>query len=353
MQDIITKRQNFNIFILIGWWLKMELTQLGEFALIDLIKKDTIYNKENIVIGIGDDAAVLIPNPQQLQLITTDMLVENVHFDLSTSSARQLGYKAIAVNISDIAAMGGLPKHVVISIALPKHLSVSFVLDLYEGMKEICQEFAVNIVGGDTVASPQGLVINVTVIGEVEPERLQRRSGANNGELIVVTGTLGDSGCGLDLLSQGVWKDYAFYQPLVMRHLTPRPQVKAGSCLAAYGATSMNDISDGLASEANEIARASNVGMIIYEERIPLSPEVVAAALKLGKAGAHYALYGGEDYQLLFTISPENFEKISQTDLGVTLTAIGEVREESHGVLLAAKDGTTSLLEPKGYNHFR
>ncbi len=353
MQDIITKRQNFNIFILIGWWLKMELTQLGEFALIDLIKKDTIYNKENIVIGIGDDAAVLIPNPQQLQLITTDMLVENVHFDLSTSSARQLGYKAIAVNVSDIAAMGGLPKHVVISIALPKHLSVSFVLDLYEGMKEICQEFAVNIVGGDTVASPQGLVINVTVIGEVEPERLQRRSGANNGELIVVTGTLGDSGCGLDLLSQGVWKDYAFYQPLVMRHLTPRPQVKAGACLAACGATSMNDISDGLASEANEIARASNVGMIIYEERIPLSPEVIAAALKLGKAGAHYALYGGEDYQLLFTISQEKFEKISQADLGVTLTVIGEVREESHGVLLAAKDGTTSLLEPKGYNHFR
>jgi thiamine-monophosphate kinase len=353
MQDIITKKRNSNTFILIGWWLKMELTQLGEFALIDLIKKDTVYNKENVVLGIGDDAAVLIPNPQQLQLITTDMLVENVHFDLRTSSARQLGYKAIAVNVSDIAAMGGLPKHVVISIALPKNLSVGFVLGLYEGMKEICQDFGVNIVGGDTVASPQGLVINVTVIGEVEPERLQRRSGANAGELIVVTGTLGDSGCGLDLLSQGVWEDYAFYQPLVMRHLTPMPQVKVGFRLASYGATSMNDISDGLASEANEIARASKVGMIIYEERIPLSPEVDAAALKLGKAGVHYALYGGEDYQLLFTISPEKFEKISQADLGVTLTVIGEVREERHGVLLAAKDGTTSLLEPKGYNHFR
>jgi thiamine-monophosphate kinase len=331
----------------------MELAQLGEFALIDLIKKDTIYNKKNVVLGIGDDAAVLIPTPHRLQLITTDMLVENVHFDLHTSSARQLGYKSIAVNVSDIAAMGGLPKHVVISIALPKNLSVDFVLSLYEGMKEICHEFGVNIVGGDTVASPQGLVINVTVMGEVEPEKLQRRSGASAGELIVVTGTLGDSGCGLDLLLQGVWKDYDFYQPLVMRHLTPKPQVKAGSQLASYGATSMNDISDGLASEANEIARASKVGMMIYEEKIPLSPEVNAAALKLGKTGAHYALYGGEDYQLLFTISPEKFTLLSEANLGLTLTVIGEVKEYNHGVILAAEDGTISLLEPKGYNHFR
>jgi len=331
----------------------MELSQLGEFALIDLIKKDTICNKKNLVIGIGDDAAAFIPAPHQLQLITTDMLVENVHFDLRTTSARHLGYKSIAVNLSDIAAMGGLPTHVVISIALPKDLSVDFVIALYEGMKEICYEFGVNIVGGDTVSSPHGLVINVTAIGEVEPEKLQRRSGASVGELIVVTGTLGDSGCGLDLLLQGTWKDYDFYQPLVTRHVTPKPQVKAGSLLASYGATSMNDISDGLASEANEIARASKVGMIIYEKEIPLSPEVNSAALKLGKAGAHYALYGGEDYQLLFTILPEKFNLLSQAELGLTLTVIGEVKEQSHGVLLAAEDGTASLLEPKGYNHFR
>jgi thiamine-monophosphate kinase len=353
MQDFITIKKNFNTFRLIGWWLKMELTQLGEFALIDLIKKDTIYDKKNVVLGIGDDAAVFIPTPQQLQLITTDMLVESVHFDLRTSSARQLGYKSIAVNLSDIAAMGGLPKHVVISIALPKDLSVDFVLDLYEGMKEICHEFGVNIVGGDTVSSPRGLVINVTAMGEVEPEKLQRRSGASDGELIVVTGTLGDSGCGLDLLLQRGWEDYDFYQPLLTRHLTPKPQVKAGSLLAFYGTTSMNDISDGLASEANEIARASKVGMIIYKEKIPLSPEVNAAALKLGKAGVHYALYGGEDYQLLFTISPEKFKLLLKADPGLKLTVIGEVREHSHGVLLAAEDGTTSLLEPKGYNHFR
>lgn len=331
----------------------MELTQLGEFALIDLIKKDTIYNGKSVVLGIGDDAAVYIPTPHQLQLITTDMLVERVHFDLRTSSARQLGYKCIAVNLSDIAAMGGLPKHVVISIALPKDLSVDFVLSLYEGMKEICHEFGVNIVGGDTVSSLQGLVINVTAIGEVEPEKLQRRSGASDGELIVVTGTLGDSGCGLDLLMQGGWEEHNFYQPLLMRHLAPRPQVKAGSLLASYGTTSMNDISDGLASEANEIAQASSVGMIIYEDKIPLSSEVNSAALQLSKAGTQYALYGGEDYQLLFTIPPDKYKLLSQADLGLVLTVIGEVREQSHGVQLMARNGVTSLLEPKGYNHFR
>ena len=330
----------------------MERARLGEFALIDLIKKDTIYNKKNVVIGIGDDAAAFIPTPHQLQLITTDMLVENVHFDLRTPSARQLGYKSIAVNLSDIAAMGGFPRQVVISIALPKDLSVDFVVDLYAGMKEICHEYGVNIVGGDTVSSPRGLIINVTAIGEVEPQKLQRRSGASVGELIVVTGTLGDSGCGLDLLSQGAWEEYDFYQPLVTRHVMPQPQVKAGPLLASYGATSMNDISDGLASEANEIAKASNVGMLIYEEKIPLSLEVHTAACLLGKNELNYGLYSGEDYQFLFTISPEKYKLLSQADLGLSFTVIGEVKVHSHGVLLGKKDGTAALLEAKGYNHF-
>jgi thiamine-monophosphate kinase len=330
----------------------MEIKQLGEFALIDLIKVGTIHNKENVVIGIGDDAAALIPAPHQLQLITTDMLVEMVHFDLSTTSAWQLGYKSIAVNLSDIAAMGGKPTHVVISIALPSYLSVDFVVSLYEGMKEICHEFGINIIGGDTVSSPNGLVINVTAMGEVDPKKLQRRSGAGVGELLVVTGTLGDSGCGLELLQQGKWTEHEFFQPLVTRHVTPRPQVTAGAMLASFGSTSMNDISDGLASEANEIARASHVGMRIYAKKIPLSSEVRAAALALGKDGLGYALYGGEDYQLAFTISPQQFSLLSQANLGIGLTVIGEVIEERHGVLLVDEDGTESLLEPKGYNHF-
>ncbi len=332
---------------------KMELKQLGEFSLIDKIKENTIHHSESVVIGIGDDAAALKPTVEQLQLVTTDMLVEGIHFDLSTSSAWQLGYKAIAVNISDIAAMGGIPRHAVISIALPKTLAVEFVVSLYDGMKEICREFDVNIVGGDTVASPNGLVINVTVIGEVQPEKLQRRSGASVGELVVVTGTLGDSGCGLDLLSKEDWRQYGFAPPLVTRHLMPRPQVIAGPRLAMVGSTSMNDISDGLASEANEIAMASAVGMRIYADSLPLSSELQEAAAMLGKSAVEYALYGGEDYQLLFTIRPKQFELAVQSDIGANITVIGEVIEQSQGVLLVAGDGQASLLEAKGYNHFR
>jgi thiamine-monophosphate kinase len=331
----------------------MELKQLGEFALIDLIKKDTIVHKENVALGIGDDAAVLIPTPQQFQLITADMLVEGIHFDLCTSSAKQLGFKAIAVNLSDIAAMGGVPKHVVVSIALPGYLSVDFVVSLYEGMKEICREFGVNIVGGDTVSSPKGLIINVTAMGEVVPEHVQRRSGASVGELIVVTGTLGDSGCGLDLLMKGQWQELAFALPLVTKHLTPIPQVKMGFLLASLGSTSMNDISDGLASEVNEIAAASKVGMRIYGERVPLSPESNQAASLLGKSALDYALYGGEDYQLVFTISPDKFKCLSEMKIDVALTAIGEVVEQNQGIVLVDKDGEVSALEPRGYNHFR
>ncbi|SFL97387.1 thiamine-phosphate kinase [Pelosinus propionicus] len=331
----------------------MDFKQLGEFALIDLIKVDAIHNKDNVVIGIGDDAAALIPAPHQLQLVTTDMLVEMVHFDLSTTSAWQLGYKSIAVNLSDIAAMGGKPTHVVISIALPSYLSVDFVVSLYEGMKEICHEFGVNIVGGDTVASPNGLVINVTAMGEVDPKNLQRRSGASVGDLVVVTGALGDSGCGLELLQQGTWTEHEFFQPLVLRHVTPRPQVAAGAMLASFGSTSMNDISDGLASEVNEIAAASQVGIRIYAKMIPLSAEVCAAAGALGKDGLEYALYGGEDYQLVFTIPSQQLSLISQADLGIKLTVIGEVIEQRHGVLLVDEEGVELQLEPKGYDHFR
>ena len=331
----------------------MQLEQLGEFALIDLIKQDTINRADSVVIGIGDDAAVLKPTPGRLQLVTTDMLVEKVHFDLSTTSAWQLGYKAIGVNLSDIAAMGGVPRHVVISIALPKPLSVDFVVSLYDGMKEICHEFGVNIVGGDTVSSPCGLVINVTVLGDVEPDQLQRRSGASVGELVVVTGTLGDSACGLELLIQTDWQKYDFASPLIIRHLVPKPQVRQGPMLAALGSMSMNDISDGLASEVNEIARASQVGMRINSSQLPLSPELQAAAPLLKKTAIEYALYGGEDYQLVFTIAPEQFKVLEQVDIGTRLTVVGEVVDQCQGILLVAEDGSTSALEAQGYNHFR
>ena len=331
----------------------MELKQLGEFGLIDLIKQSTINDDSSVVVGIGDDAAVLLPAPRQLQLVTTDMLVENVHFNLETTSPWQLGYKSVAVSFSDIAAMGGIPKQVVVSIALTKETPVDFMINLYQGMKEICREFHANIVGGDTVSSPSGIVINVCVIGEVEPANLVKRSGAQPEDLVVVTGTLGNSGAGLDLLANGNWEEYDFAFPLVTAHLTPHPQVKAGPMLASFGANSMDDISDGLASEANEIASASRVGMEIYAAKVPVSAELGRASEITGKSPLDYALYSGEDYQLVFTISPEKFKEIASSKLEFALTVVGNVVSPEKGVVLVAEDGQSSVLAPKGYNHFR
>mgnify|MGYP001192700877 CR=1 FL=1 len=329
----------------------MELKQLGEFGLIDLLKDNTIVDPASVVIGIGDDAAVLLPTPRQLQLLATDMLVETVHFDLNTTSPWQLGYKAIAVNLSDIAAMGGTPKHVVISLGMPKNLPVDFVLNLYEGMKEICRQFGVNIVGGDTVASPHGVVINVAVTGEVDPTHLQRRSGAKPGDLLVVTGVLGNSAAGLDLLTRGNWEEHEFAWPLVTSHLTPQPQVKAGKIIAGY-ATSMNDISDGLASEANEIALASQVGIRLFAQQIPVTAALQTAGDFFGKSALDYALFGGEDYQLLFTVEPEQYKMLEIADLGQELTVIGEITEGPAHVELVQKNGEVKALAARGYNHF-
>jgi thiamine-monophosphate kinase len=328
----------------------MKLKEVGEFGLIDLIKQNTLVDPADVVVGIGDDAAVYVPAAGRYELLTTDMLVENVHFDLAKTTAWQLGYKAVAVNLSDIAAMGGQPRHAVVSIGLPPHLEVDDVVELYNGMKEICREFRVNIIGGDTVSSPGGLVINIGVVGAVEPEKLLRRSGARPGDLVVVTGTLGDSACGLDLLFRQGWEEFGFAWPLVSAHLTPRPQMAVGPTLAAFGATSADDISDGLASEAHELARASGVSLRLYADKIPLSAEVVQAAAMLGKKPLDYALFGGEDYQLVFTIGAEDFDRLPNGP--VLFTAVGEVLG-GQGVLLVDAAGASTELEPRGYNHFR
>jgi thiamine-monophosphate kinase len=329
----------------------MNLRDVGEFGLIDLIKEKTIVDPANVVAGIGDDAAVYRPAPGMYQLLTTDMLVENIHFLLASTTPWQLGYKAIAVNLSDIAAMGGRPRHAVVSLGLPPRLPVEFVVALYDGMKEICREFAVNIVGGDTVASPYGLVINAAVTGEVEPAALLRRSGASPGDAVVVTGTLGDAAGGLDLLLKGDWEKHDFAWPLVTAHLTPRPRVATGRLLAGWGATSADDISDGLASEAHEIAAASGVGVRLYADRIPLSSQLTAAAALLGKPSLDYALYGGEDFQLVFTIGQDKLGRLAGK--GGPLTVVGEVTAREDGVVLMAADGAAAPLTPRGYNHFR
>lgn len=327
----------------------MKLRDVGEFGLIDIIAPGTIVNGAGVVTGIGDDAAVLVPAAGKYQLLTTDMLVEDVHFTLATTSLRQLGYKALVVNISDIAAMGGIPRHAVVAVALPPRLEVEAVVALYDGLKEAGREFTVNIVGGDTVSSREGLVINVTLLGEAGPHGVIRRSGAQVGDVVGVTGTLGDAAAGLALLAAGAGDKYDFAPPLLAAHRQPRPQVAAGLALAAAGVSSMDDISDGLASEAHEIARASGVGLRLQAEAVPLSPAVRAAAAALGRPALDWALYGGEDFQLVFTISPD---RLAAAAVPVPITVIGEVVPPAQGVVLVTRQGTVPL-EARGYNHFR
>ncbi|MBU2702923.1 thiamine-monophosphate kinase [Sporomusaceae bacterium BoRhaA] len=329
----------------------MKIKSVGEFGLIDILKEDTIYHPANVVVGIGDDAAVLLPTPRHLQLMTTDMLVENVHFTMKTTLPQQLGYKSMAVSFSDIAAMGGKPCHAVVSIAIPPETDVDFMINLYQGMKEICREYAVNIVGGDTVSTHHELVINVTVTGEVDAAQLVRRAGAQVGDIVAVTGTLGNSSMGLALLSKGQWEDYPFAWPLVTAHLTPKPLVGPGQRLGKMGATSMNDISDGLASEMNEIASASKVGVRLEQTKLPLSKELLEATERIDLSALDCALYGGEDYQLVFTMNPADFSCLTEESVGCAFTAIGEV-VEGEEVILLDKEGQSSVLKPRGFNHF-
>lgn len=328
----------------------MRLSAVGEFGLINIIKQNTINDHATVRCGIGDDAAVLKPTGNMLQLATTDMLVQDVHFSLATIGPWQLGYKALAVNISDIAAMGGLPRHALISVALPRAVSVAFVEQLYAGLKAIAAQYALNIVGGDTVSSPVGIVINVTVLGEAEQDRVIYRSGAREGDWLVVSGTLGDSAGGLHILREQL--DFAGGEPLVQAHLLPEPQVELGRLCARYQVHALNDISDGLASELHEICAASGCGAVIYQDRLPLSRELGTLAAFTGQAAADYALYGGEDYQLLFTARPETVQRMLQDNPKIKLTVVGETAAKETGVVLVDERGSSMPLLPGGYNHF-
>lgn len=332
------------------------IKNVGEFGLINILKEGTIVTPDTVRTGIGDDAAAYFPAPGHLQLLTTDMLVETIHFKRHYMTAWQLGYKSMAVNISDIAAMGGTPRHAVVSIAIPPQTPVEYIQELYQGMKAICHRYEVNIVGGDTVSSPDYMVINVTLTGEVPTEQIVLRSGAREGDKVVVTGRLGDSAAGLAWLDYGDWRQAAGAEKisaLIQAHLQPEPQVQIGRLVACFGATAMNDISDGLASEANEIAQASGVTICLKREAVPVSPAAEMTAGFFNRDTADYALFGGEDYQLVFTMSAANLAKMQAAHPELPLTAVGEVTGTGPAVYLLNRQGESQLLESRGYNHFR
>ncbi len=334
----------------------MELSALGEFGLIDLIEIPN-YAPEQIILGIGDDCAVLPFDETQYQLVSCDLLVEDIHFIRKRISARQLGYKAIAVNLSDVAAMGGKPVHVLLSVALPPDYTVEEWQQFYQGVQEICAKYQVNVIGGDTTSSSEKLTINVTVLGLVEKKHLHLRRDAKPGDVIFVTGDLGGSRAGLELvLDTTINVNEADRQRLWQAHCQPEPcceEILALNELAGASLHALNDISDGLLSECREIAQASQVSMVLQPEQIPVEAACSRLAVQLGADGLRWAMTGGEDYQLVGTMEAAQAETICEQyaqQTGKCLVIIGTV-ECGSGVWLE-QQGKRQVAEKRGYDHF-
>lgn len=324
----------------------MKISDIGEFGFIDAIKADTLYHKKNVVVGIGDDGAVYTTTPGWQQVAVIDTMVQNSHFIIGqTATWHDVGFKAVASNLSDIAAMGAVPTHIVLSTALAPQMEVDDVVEMYRGIKDICRAYEVNILGGDTVMSKEGVVITVAAFGEIEAGKALLRSGAQSGDIIAVSHTIGDSAGGLDVLLAG----QDGYEALKKSHQYPEPQISLGRLLVQHHCHSLNDISDGLASESNEIAKASGVELVIDRDKVPTSDGLKAWAASSGKDIWKFVFNGGEDYELVFTMAPADFQAL-QADYPA-VTAIGTVRPGPGRVLLR-HDGGEQVLPPTGWTHF-
>ena len=325
----------------------MKLNELGEFGLIDRIAARASRNAL-VKIGIGDDAAAIEPTAGLVTLITTDMLVEGVHFDLAFSDPVTLGRKSLAVNLSDIAAMGGIPRHFLLSLAIPNYISVDFLDGFIDGMLDMGDRFGASIIGGDTSSSENGLIISVTVMGEQSPDLVVARRGAQPGDLICVTGTLGDSALGLALLKKGIRAGTP-----TSRHLDPLPRVIEGKKLAeARLPSAMIDISDGLLADLGHILDLSGCGARLFLDKLPLSADYLERYSVVREDIFSLSLCGGEDYELLFTTNPGKISAVQSVlmETGTVCTVIGEIA--ASGLTLLTASGTEYLPEERGYNHF-
>ena len=346
----------------------MEISELGEFGLIKRLTENIKPENGSTIRGVGDDCAVLQYTGERRVLVTTDLLMEGIHFDLQYVPLEHLGYKSIMVNLSDIYAMNGTPRQVTVSLALSKRFQVEDVEALYNGMKLACERHHVDIVGGDTTSSLTGLAISITAIGEVRPRDIVYRNGAQPTDLICVSGNLGAAYMGLQLMEReklvyyqqlkeaGDKRDQLLFQPdwsgreyLLERQLKPEARRDIVEALAQAGIhpTSMMDISDGLSSELLHICTQSHTGCRIYEERIPLDYQTAAMAEELNLNVTTCALNGGEDYELLFTVPLTENERISQID---DVHVIGYITEEKLGNALICRDGNEFELKAQGWN---
>jgi thiamine-monophosphate kinase len=336
---------------------------IGEFDLIRRLRRATSMPAAattSVVAGIGDDAAVLKLTPGCLLLVTTDLLLEHIHFDLACTTYRQLGYKAAMANLSDIAAMGGVPRYVLIAMALTARERPSDVAVLYAGIHAACRPAGTAVVGGDTSASRSGLFLSLTVLGEAVPQEVLRRSGACTGDLIYVTGTLGDAQAGLELLrghktgprrTRLSARDKAF---LIARHVTPTARLAEAQRLAKGRlASAAIDLSDGLAGDLRHVCEESGVGALVDVRRLPLSPSLLAYAQRQRQDPVAYALSGGEDYELLFTVPPTQVARVEALIRRRQLraTAIGAITPRRQGLRLIGADGAVRPLTSKGYEH--
>jgi len=330
------------------------LGELGELGLIERIRRKVRIVQKGVVLGIGDDCAAFRVPPGKLCLLTTDALVQGVHFELAFLSYKDLGWRSLAVNLSDVAAMAGTAVGALVTLGLPQGLKVGETDELYAGMFELARKFKVDLVGGDTVRSPV-LVLNLTVWGEVEPKKMTTRSGAKPGNLLLVTGELGGAQAGLEVLS-GAVQGITESEPILKRHRRPMPRLKEAQALSrAGGVHAMIDISDGLASECQHLTKESKVGIELWEEKIPILPVTQRVARAKELPGTDLALFGGDDYELLFT-APERRAGMLQDalrKLGTRTTVIGKVTSGRPGVVMVTKSGERKKITRAGFDHFR
>ncbi|TET86636.1 MAG: thiamine-phosphate kinase [Dehalococcoidia bacterium] len=325
----------------------MKVSELGEFGLIELLSEVVAEGGKDpqIVVGIGDDAAVWRDGDSTL-LATTDTLVQGVHFT-AESTWRELGWKAVAINLSDIAAMGGLPRYALVSLSLPGDTEVEDVTQLYQGMAEIAKQFKVAVVGGNISSAPL-VMITMAVIGQGQTEGILTRSVAVPGDLIAVTGYLGSSAAGLRMLTDHLQFDpetVAFFR---RAHLQPQPRIAEGQLLVRKGVRATIDISDGLVADLGHLCKASKVGAILKVDQVPIHPKVRAA---FPQESLDFALTGGEDYELLFTAGEEVIKNV-RTLADFPITVIGKITQEG-GVTLLDKEGKPFSLDKKGWEHFK
>lgn len=333
----------------------MDITELGgEFALIERIAAKVKTRADDLLVGIGDDAAVLRVGGDRWCVVTTDMLFEEVHFRLGWTDAYRLGWKAVAVNLSDIAAMAATPTFTFVAVALQADVTIDFMDELYRGMRDVCARYNAVIAGGDTNISPARTVINVTQLGEVKKSRLALRSTAVPGDAILVTGTLGNAAAGLALLeAEGREVGERIAPDAVAAQLKPIPRVwEARAAARTGGVTAMMDVSDGLLGDLRKLCRSSSVGALVRQEALPVGDAALVVAGRLHADAERWALYGGEDYELLMTVAPDMVDAVTQAigATGTRVSVIGEVTAEPDVVLVRA-DGTREPVR-RGWDHF-